>query len=219
MPMTPIVPAVIPKSADHLKTTLEQIAFSPEIHVDVVDGRFVPALSWPYEPTGLPREVKEFTDKFTLEVDLMVCDPLPDAVDWVSAGADMVVFHLETVDLDNFKKFSDFTHVSVGVSAHGDTTLESLLSYMEYADYVQLMGIKQIGAQGQPFSESVFDTITAVKKAYPNKPVTVDGSVNQDTIVRLAEAGVDRFIVGSAITLQPDPAAAHRELATLLTGK
>jgi pentose-5-phosphate-3-epimerase len=78
------------------------------------------------------------------------------------------------------------------------------------------MGIHEIGAQGQPFDTTVLEKITAVKAAYPEKPVTIDGSVNEHTIVKLKEAGADRFIVGSAITLQPDPAAAHKALSLLI---
>ena len=78
------------------------------------------------------------------------------------------------------------------------------------------MGIHEIGAQGQPFDTAVFEKIAAVQAAYPDKSITVDGSVNEHTITKLKEAGVDRFIVGSAITLQPDPVAAHKTLSLLI---
>lgn len=214
--MIPIVPALIPQSLDEAKQILQDLSFSPEVHLDVVDGVFTPTASWPYVPAGSPIDVREYTDKFTLEVDLMVTEPLPAAVDWVTAGADMLVFHAETISLENFKNFVSFTHISVGVSAHGDTPLETLLEYAEYADYVQLMGIAEIGAQGQPFDESVLDKIATLKATYPDKPITVDGSVNADTIVSLQQAEVDRLVVGSAITLQSDPAAAHKALAELI---
>ena len=83
-------------------------------------------------------------------------------------------------------------------------------------DCIQLMGIAEIGAQGQPFDESVIEKIQTVKQRFPHKPITIDGSVNADTIVRLKEAGADRFIVGSAITLQEDPYAAHQSLHMLI---
>ena len=74
--MIPIVPAIIPKSAAEILELLPRLRFAPEIHVDVVDGQFVPYTSWPYSPVGVPTEVRSETDKFTLEVDLMVADPL-----------------------------------------------------------------------------------------------------------------------------------------------
>jgi ribulose-phosphate 3-epimerase len=214
--MIPIVPALIPRSEAEAIEILQSLRFSPEVHLDVIDGKFTPATSWPYKPVGQPLAIKQYSDQFTLEVDLMVEDPLTAAVDWVTAGADMLVFHVETISLENFKNFIDFTHVSVGVSAHGDTPIETLLAYAEYADCIQLMGIHEIGAQGQPFDTAVFEKITTVKAAYPEKPITVDGSVNEHTIVKLQQGGVDRFIVGSAITLQTDPAAAHKALSLLI---
>jgi len=215
--MIPIVPALIPADEAAVRHTLERLAFANEIHLDVVDGAFVPSVSWPYQPAGEPTAVKPYTDQFTLEVDLMVVDPLPAAVNWITAGADMLVFHCETLTLENFKNFEEYTHVTVSICAHGDTPVSTLLEYAEYADGVQLMGIHEIGAQGLPFDEAVIEKISEVKAAYPDKPVTVDGSVNHDTVARLVAAGADRLIVGSAITLQPDPAAAHTALQSPIT--
>jgi len=214
--MIPIVPAFIPQSEVEAIETIQALRFSPEVHLDVVDGKFTPTISWPYEPVGQSMAIKDYSDQFSLEVDLMVADPLSAAVDWVTAGADRLVFHVETISLQNFKNFEAFTHVSVGISAHGDTPVSTLIEYAQFADYIQLMGIHEIGAQGQPFDTAVFEKIAAVQAAYPDKSITVDGSVNEHTITKLKEAGVDRFIVGSAITLQPDPAAAHKTLSLLI---
>lgn len=214
--MIPIVPAIIPTSFDDLLVQFERLAFTPEIHIDVVDGVFVPASSWPYNPTGDPVQLKSHLRQFTTEVDLMVQNPLPAAVDWVTAGADILVFHVETIDLENFKNFAEYTHITLAIACHGDTPVETLLQYAQHADAVQLMGIQQIGAQGQPFNDQVIDVIKQVKTAYPDKPITVDGSVNQTTIKRVVEAGADRVIVGSGITLQSDPFAAYQTLTELI---
>jgi len=214
--MIPIVPALIPTSESDVRKTLGHIGFSHEIHLDVVDGQFVQNTSWPYDPAGMPQDVSAYTNQFTLEVDLMTSDPLTAAVNWITAGADMLVFHLETISLENFKGIEAYTHISAGISAHGDTTIDALLEYAQYADYIQLMGINEIGAMKQPFDDSVLDKIAEIKRAFPNKSITIDGSVNGDTIKRLAEAGADRFIVGSAITLQEDPQAAHAALSALI---
>jgi ribulose-phosphate 3-epimerase len=214
--MIPIVPAIIPLSDADLLTQLERLSWSPEVHVDVVDGKFTPQTSWPCHPKGDPYALKEHLDRFTLEVDLMVENPLPAAVDWMTAGADILVFHVETIDLDNFKKFIEYTHITVSIACHGDTPIETLLEYAQFAEAIQLMGIRQIGAQGQPFDESVLHTIKTVKTAYPDKPITVDGSVNADTLSQLVAAGADRVIVGSAITLQTEPYAAYESLVALI---
>jgi ribulose-phosphate 3-epimerase len=213
--MKPVVPAVIPTSAEHVRTECGRLAFSAEFHLDVVDGTFVPSVSWPYTPAGHPDEVAAATATFTLEVDLMVAQPLVVAGEWEKAGADMLVFHIETVDAAALQQFATHSKVSVGLSLHGDTPLAALEPYLPMADYVQLMGIQTIGAQGLPFDEAVLDKIKTLKSSYPALTISIDGSVNKDTITRLSEAGADRFICGSAIVGQSDPQAAHAELCRL----
>lgn len=215
--MIPIVPAIIPKSAEQIITTLPSLSFSSEIHIDVVDGQFVPFSSWPYSPKGEPKAVRHATDRFTLEVDLMVGDPLAAAESWLEAGADMLVFHTESISLEAFTRFVESTKVSVGISALNGTPLEVLKSYAKKADYVQLMGIAEIGTQGQPFDESVIERIKEIKTSFPNLSITIDGSVNKNTIKRLVEAGADRFICGSAIVGAVSPHEAHAELLKLTT--
>ncbi len=214
--MIPIIPAIIPKSQTDLQENLARLSFSQEVHVDVVDGKFVSQVSWPYEPRGEESDIKSETDKFTLEVDLMVEDPLTAAEAWVKAGADMLVFHTEHISPEAFKRFCDTTSVSVGIAAVNDTSLETLKQYLDAADYLQLMGIAKVGAQGQPFDERVLDRIKEIKSLLPNTLISIDGSVNKDTIKLLAEAGADRFICGSAITGAENPAEAHAALSKLI---
>ncbi len=214
--MTPIVPAIIPASAEDIKTTLLALSFAREVQIDVVDGKFVPFTSWPFDPLGEPEEVRSFTDEFTLEVDLMVEDQIRAAHDWIKAGADMLVFHIESVDLLELKTFAEGTSISIGVSSTNNTPLEDLLSYMGVADYVQLMGIGEIGSQGQSFDERVLGRIGEIKKNFPKHMISIDGSVNKDTIRRLKEAGADRFVSGSAILKASDPKKAYEELCSMV---
>ena len=218
MSYLPIVPAVIPHSAAEVYAYTKTLSFAKEFHLDVLDGIFVAAPSWPYDPSGEPMEVKSFLDVFTLEVDLMVDSPLLAAKQWITAGADMLVFHVETVQLEAFKAFTEHCSVSVGIAAHGADVVSRIEPYLAYADYVQVMGIKEIGAQSQPFDESVVETIAALKHLRPHLSVTVDGSVNKETIKKLAKAGADRFITGSAVVLQDSPQAAQAELMALING-
>ncbi|NCN12129.1 hypothetical protein GW937_02290 [Candidatus Kaiserbacteria bacterium] len=216
MTYIPIIPAIIPKSREQIVALADRLSFAQELQLDVVDGVFVPTISWPYEPADEALSVKPQLDSYTLEVDLMVADPLSAATEWVIAGADMLVFHIETLSLEQFQTFAALTPVSVAVSAHGDTPLETLIAYAKDADYIQLMGIREIGAQGLPFDEDVLRKIAMLKERFPKKLISIDGSVNADTIVRLKNAGADRFVCGSAVTLQPDPEAAYYALAALI---
>jgi ribulose-phosphate 3-epimerase len=213
--MIPIVPAIIPKTEEELINIAKAMSFSPELHVDVVDGVFVPFVSWPYQPAGEPAAIKEYTDSYTLEVDLMVVSPVPAARVWREAGADMLVFHTETISLEDFQFAAAVEGCSYGISALNSTDYLLLKPYLQYADYVQVMGIAEIGAQGQSFDERVFERIKTIRADFPYLSITVDGSVNSATISRLVEAGADRFICGSAITKATDPLLAYSELLAL----
>ena len=213
----PIVPAVIPTSRLELIELTKTLRFSHELHLDLVDGLFVGAASWPFTTTTIRDELlsmKPHTDSYTLEVDLMVSDPIPLARLLIEAGADMLVFHIETVDLASFVDFVTYApkSVSIGISFHGDTMVDAVVPYLKHADYVQVMGIRIIGMQGQPFDEGVFSKIKAIKEAAPECGISVDGSVNESNAARLVAAGADRLIVGSAIVKQPDMEAAYKLL-------
>lgn len=213
----PIVPAVIPSSAQAVRDFCSRMGFALEVHLDVVDSQFVPFTSWPYDPVGYPDEVRLATDAFTLEVDLMVNDPLPAARAWCAAGADMLVFHIETIVLPDLEEFiSSHSDLTIGVSALNGTPYEMLETYAAVADYVQVMGIADIGAQGQPFDERALERIARLKQDFPTLLVSIDGSVNDSTLPRLAQTKADRFIVGSALVRADDPSRQYRELSALL---
>ena len=214
----PIVPAVIPQSGDALRAAFAQLDFAPELSIDVVDGEFVPFTSWPYEPPGDPAAISHLLTSRTVEVDLMVREQLAAATKWQAAGADMVVFHLPGITVEDFARFAETARVSCGVSLLNGTPLVDLAPFVPYADYLQFMGIAEIGSQGQPFDTRVLDRIRAAKAAYPELPITVDGSVNEATLAELVAAGADRLIVGSAIVKAADPAAAYDRLVAACTG-
>lgn len=215
--MIPIVPAIIPQNLSSLLDISQHYSFVHELHVDVVDGEFVENISWPYRPGGTPADVTDLLDAFCIEVDLMTSNPIAAAQAWESVGADMLVFHVESLPVESFCAFVTHTTTTVGVSMHGDTPLDTFFDYALHADYVQLMGISEIGAQGQAFDDEVFDRIKAVQDRFPNLLISVDGSVNEATIADLAAAGVGRLIVGSAIAGVADKEAAYKSLQGLIT--
>jgi ribulose-phosphate 3-epimerase len=216
MTSKPIVPAIIPSSLEAAVATLAKLEFSRELHLDVVDGIFVPHISWPYKPVGEAQLIAIWTDMFTLEVDLMVHNPLEAAADWLAAGADMLVFHVETITVEAFTQFARQSTVSIGIASNNDTPFTELKPYLAAADYVQVMGIATIGAQGQPLDERAFERIKTIRSQYPTLLVSVDGSVNLATIGQLSAAGAQRFICGSAIVGAPDPQLAHQNLLAVL---
>ncbi|MFN3188339.1 MAG: hypothetical protein ACK42D_02225 [Candidatus Paceibacteria bacterium] len=214
--LSPIVPAVIPTSAEALTEVLGKLVNISELHVDVVDGVFVSAVSWPYLPSGDPSSLAPLLARFSLEVDLMVDNPLPAAKAWLAAGADLLVFHVETISLEDFTEFAEEVSISVGICALQDTPNEMLTPYLAVADYVQVMGIAQIGSQGQPFDARVFERITWLRTIAPHLPISIDGSVNAETLPKIIPHQLHRYIVGSAIVGQSNPQQAYEELVTLV---
>jgi ribulose-phosphate 3-epimerase len=208
---SPIVPALIPRSQAQLHDFARVMFGVPELHVDVVDGKFVPFTSWPYIDGGEPRDSFSLLEAFTLEVDLMVENPLPAARSWLLAGADLLVFHVETISAPALAEFASTTHVTIGISANNDTPFETLATYFPYVDYVQVMGIAKIGSQGQAFDERAISRITDVRAMAPQLALSLDGSVNAATWPRLAPLALERYIVGSAIAGRPDPKVAYHE--------
>ncbi len=210
---SPLVPAIIPTSVAHLQTELSRLGSVPELHLDVVDGLFVPYTSWPYSEGDDVQSVKAILAGYTLEVDLMVAEPLPAAKAWVLAGADRLVFHVETISPETFIQFTQTTAITVGISANNDTPFEMLESYLAVADFVQVMGIAQIGAQGLPFDERALTRLAQLQELYPRLSLSLDGGVNSSTLPTLLPLKLERYIIGSAIMSTLDPHTVYLEFS------
>lgn len=206
----------MPKSYEDLVKIINTLTGLPEVHVDVLDGKFVQATSWPYTHNDDVTVAYELLRPFSLEVDLMVEKPLVAAEAWLKAGADQLVFHIETVTAAVLENFTHTHTVTVGVAISGDTPLEALYPYITFVDYVQVMGIATIGAQGQPFDTRVIERIKSLRMTHPALPISIDGSVNKETIPQLKNLGIHRFIVGSAIVSAEHPKDAYQELTELV---
>jgi len=215
--MSPIVPAVIPKNIEHLKETLTKIApFTHEVQIDVVDGVFVPFTSWPYGEGETISQIAPFTHEFLIEMDLMVENPETVVEEYLKAGVRRVIVHLEsTKELGRIRALKERYDFKLGLSIGNDTHIEVLTDEMSMADYVQLMGIAQIGSQGQPFDVRVLQRIRDIKNTHPNLLVSIDGSVNEETVSPLMKAGADRCVVGSAVVGEVDSHRAFVRLSSL----
>ncbi len=216
--MERIIPAIIPQSLDHLRDTfLSIVPPAHEVQIDIVDGKFVPFISWPYRGSGSVMLLREFSDVAVVEVDLMIQAPEVAIPLYVKAGVQKVVVHLETVrDFNEILRHRDEYGYELGVSVSNTTPLAVLTSVCANVEYVQLMGIHQIGSQGQPFDTEVLERIKYLRNLFPELNISIDGSVNAETIPLLLEAGADRFVSGSAIFGSEDPCAQYKRLMALV---
>ena len=213
-----IIPAIIPKSLSHLQESLAKINYTKNVQIDVVDGEFVNSISWPYEPKGSVSEASDLVSKYEVEVDLMVNEPVVAGLSWLKAGARALVFHIEGISsMDEVVALRKNKTFRLGLSLNNNTSLEAIYPYISMVDFIQVMGISEIGSQGQPFDIRALERIASLHALYPELVISVDGSVNKESILELKKAGASNFVVGSAIMNARDPEQSYTELSKIVT--
>jgi ribulose-phosphate 3-epimerase len=174
-----------------------------------MDGHFVPNLTY-----GMPivAGLRRHTD-LPLDVHLMISDPLKFAEPMVAAGADLLTFHVESVDDSAaVAKAIRGLGVGVGVALDPETPLTSLDDCIGDVDMVLVMSVKA-GFGGQSFNRGSLEKLTTLRAEHPDLLLQIDGGINSDTIGPARQAGCDLFVVGSAIFGSDDYASAINQLA------
>lgn len=201
----------MPESYDDLRDKLAEVStLVTVVQIDVMDGRFVESKSWPYNLHGTDTDFSKilhedeglpFWDRLDFEIDLIVEDPQQQVEKWMKAGASRLVIHIESIKDDAVSLLEEVKRgeVGVGLALDMDTDVEEVLPFLDYVDFVQLMGIDHDGFQGAPFDQKVLEKIKRLKEESPSTLISVDGGVNLETAPALIEAGADRLIIGSAI--------------------
>ncbi len=239
--MIEIIPAILPVDLDDLRDKMAQVSGqAPLVQIDVCDGKFVPSKTWPYNKGGWEEFVHlttedegfPFWDSLDLEVDLMVRNPETVVFDWIKVGAKRVVLHLESAPdiLATVEKLraeygtarDETFGLSIGLALNLRTPNEEVYEILDLidengdsiVDFVQFMGIDQVGFQGQEFNDSVLEKISDLRNLYPNMPISVDGGVNFDNAADLVSAGATRLVSGSAVFESGDLVQAIHDLAT-----
>lgn len=222
--MNEIIPAILPNTYEELEVGLARLVDGPRyVQIDVCDGVFVPARTWPLNPSdrghfsdiikgeiGLPH-----WEDFNFEVDLMVHNPEKHVLQWVAAGMFRVVFHLESKH--NWVEFKDAVGetAEIGLAIDLDPPYEKLAQYIPRVDYVQIMGIAKLGKQGTELDDRVFALIDKVRADFPDVTIQIDGGVTEKNAKALLDRGADRLVVGSAIGRDVFPLEAYRRFTEL----
>jgi len=182
------------------------------VHVDVMDGHFVPNIT-----IGVPvvRSLKRVA-RLPLDVHLMIEDPDRYAEAFVEAGASMLSVHLEVLPhLHRTIQYIKSLGARAGVAINPATPVGALEEVAGDVDHVLVMSVNP-GFGGQTFiprSESKIQAVRALLDGAGNPaPIEVDGGVDASNIARLVAAGASIFVAGSSIYGAPDPIAAVREL-------
>ena len=202
--MVKIAPSILSADFCNLEREIQRVQTADLLHVDVMDGAFVPNIT-----LGLPvvRSIRKHTD-MQLDLHLMIDKPVRYVAQFCEAGADLVSVHLESDHPQNIQKALDIMGeygVKKAVALRPITSPEAILPYIDQLDMVLVMTVEP-GFGGQPFMESQLKTICDLE---------VDGGINPSTARRVVEAGANVLVVGSALYEAPDLSAAMAALRAL----
>ncbi len=182
------------------------------LHVDVMDGQFVPSIT--FGPI-LVRAMRRLTS-LPLNVHLMIVDPLRHLTKFAEAGADHLIVHVEALE-DPVRSLSEIrAHgLRAGLSVKPKTPLTTFLRALDHCDFALVMTVEP-GAGGQSFlpgsEKRIAEVRAAIDQASLDCLLGVDGGIDPETASLAARAGADTFIAGHSIFGAPDPAAALRAI-------
>jgi ribulose-phosphate 3-epimerase len=179
------------------------------VHVDVMDGHFVPNIT-----IGQPvvKALRKAT-RLPLDVHLMIKDPEKFAGEFIDAGADILTIHVEaSKTIKQTLALIKKRNVRAGLSINPPTALEHVMPYLDLTDMILVMTVNP-GFGGQAFIEEVVPKIAQLRAVYP-RDIEVDGGINTDTAREVCRAGANILVTGSYLFSAKDPAATIRALKT-----
>lgn len=205
-----ISPSLLAADFSRLDRELQRVerAGADCIHLDVMDGIFVPNISF-----GIPvvSSIRKVT-ALPFDLHLMITDPLRYIGPFVKAGADLITFHLESASdpLETIRAIHD-AGKKAGLSISPNTPAEKLLPYLDKIDLALVMSVEP-GFGGQGFLPSAVEKIHFLREAAPSLTINVDGGINEKTGALCREAGANMLVAGSYVFGAGDAAAAIASL-------
>ena len=217
--MNILAPSIL--SADFKRTgeQLEEIAKAGAeyVHVDVMDGMFVPSISF-----GMPviKSLRSATDK-VFDVHLMIEEPIRYLNEFKESGADIITVHYEACkDVRNTLEGIRNLGLKAGLSVKPKTDVNVVKDYLDVCDMILLMSVEP-GFGGQKFIDGSLERAAELRKIINESPyeidLEIDGGVNLENVSDILDAGVNVIVAGSAVF--KDPAENTRKFMEILSSK
>ncbi len=215
--MAVIAPSLLSADFTRMGEEVREIesAGTQVLHIDIMDGHFVPNLTFGYSMVKALRPITGMV----FDVHLMMTDPVNYIENFAKAGSDVITVHTECdSELD---KCIDLIHKcgkKAGLSIKPKTSPEALFPYLDMIEHILVMTVEP-GFGGQSMMTDCLDKISVIKAECTarglNIPIMIDGGVNASNVRMAAKAGADMMVAGNAVFGASDRAAAFRELSEL----
>ena len=197
--MVEIAPSMLGANFGEMKRDAELVApHSAYLHMDVMDGHFVPNL------TMGPDLVKALRGIADIDVHLMVTNPSDFIKDFSDVGADIISVHVEANDPGKAIKLIKELKIKAGIAIKPSTPSSAIEPFVESVDMILVMSVEP-GYCGQSFHENAIQRVKTYREKYPDKIIEVDGGVGPENASLLAAAGATILVAGSAIFGSSDP--------------
>ena len=212
--MFQLAPSILSADFTRLHEEIEAVrkGGATVLHVDVMDGRFVPNIT-----IGLPvvKSLRKATD-MVIDCHLMIVEPSQYAVQFVEAGADMVSVHVEAdVHLQRTLTAIQEAGAKAGVAINPGTPLSALDEVLPYADFILLMSVNP-GFGGQSFVPTMLDKVKRLRVMIVERgletKIEIDGGIGESNVGEVVAAGVDIAVAGSAVFGKGTPTASAEKI-------